>query len=130
MFCAKHSGGYFTRAGSEWRFGVVRKTTNPRELYLDFDRPKGPTLPMIWTVLRAVGLRPGAIEYRRSRRGWHVVVPVNAALLPAEQVALQAVMGSDSRRELLNAMRVISIRRRGARPFWRARWNLLYARKL
>jgi hypothetical protein len=104
--------------------------TNSRELFLDFDRPRPPTLKMIWTVLRAMNLRPGAIEYRRSRRGWHVVVPVNASLLPAEQVALQAVMGSDSRRELLNAMRVLSIRRRGARPFWRARWNLLYAHKI
>jgi hypothetical protein len=85
---------------------------------------------MIWTVLRAVGLRPGAIEYRRSRRGWHVVIPVNIALQPGEQVALQAVMGSDSRRELLNVMRVFSIRTKGARPFWRARWNLLYAHKL
>jgi hypothetical protein len=108
----------------------VRKTTNSRELFLDYDRPRGPTLKMIWTVLRACDLRPERIEYRRSRRGWHCVIRVNAALLPAEQVALQAVMGSDSRRELLNAMRVLSIRRRGARPFWRARWNLLYAHKL
>lgn len=108
----------------------MRKTTNERELYLDFDRPKGPTLPMIWTVLRAAGLRPGAIEYRRSRRGWHVVIPVNVPLLPAEQVAIQAVMGSDSRRELLNLHRVLHIRLKGASAFWQARWNLLYAHKL
>ncbi len=86
---------------------------------------------MIWTVLQAIGIwQAGPIEYRRSQRGWHVIIPVDAPLLPAEQVALQAVLGSDSRRELLNAMRVIAIRRRGARRFWRARWNLLYGRKL
>lgn len=107
----------------------MRKTTNNRAIYLDYDYPRGPSLRMIWTVLRAVGLRPGTIEYRRSRRGWHCVIPVNQRLENAEIVALQAVLGSDSRRELLNIMRVISIRRAGASPYFAARWNLLYAKK-
>lgn len=81
--------------------------------------------------MQAAGIwQDGPIEYRRSRRGWHVIVPIDTPLLPAEQVALQAILGSDSRRELLNAMRVIAMRRKGARRFWRARWNLLYAHKL
>jgi len=57
-------------------------------------------------------------------------VRVDTPLQPAEQVMLQAVLGSDRRREMLNAMRVLSIRLRGADPFWQARWNLLYSGKL
>ena len=107
-------------------------------LYMDYDAPdgrfklarNGPTLVMFWTVLRALALRPLAIEYNRTARGWHAIVMLPEPLAPAEQVAIQAVMGSDRRRELLNIMRVLSIRRVGAPQYWRARWNLLFTRKL
>lgn len=85
---------------------------------------------MLWTVLRAVALRPLWIEYNRTNRGWHAIIRLPEPVRPAEQVALQAVLGSDRRRELLNIMRVLSIRQKGASPYWQARWNLLFSGKL
>ena len=46
--------------------------------------------------------------------------------LPIEHVAIQAILGSDFRRETLNLMRVLS-EPRGA---GRKRWNILYEHKL
>lgn len=117
---------------------MVKRTTNSTMLYMDYDSPdgrfklarNGPTLVMLWTVLRALALRPLWIEHDRTARGWHVIIALPEPVTPAEQVAIQAVMGSDRRRELLNVMRVLSIRRKGAPRFWRARWNLLFSRKL
>ena len=117
--------------------GLVRKTVDPRELLCDFDFPhdryrqrRGPRLGPLWVTLRTCQLRPQHVEYRRTRKGWHVVIRVRHALEPAEQVAVQAVLGSDRRREGLNLMRVLCMRRMGADRFWRIRWNLLFARKL
>lgn len=47
-------------------------------------------------------------------------------MLPAEIVALQAVLGSDRRRETLNLMRVMS----EFGPEGNKRWNILYRSKL
>jgi len=52
-------------------------------------------------------------------------------MLPAELVAFQACCGSDQRRETLNLMRVLAIRKTPiTSPFWRDRWNLLFSEKL
>ena len=68
---------------------------------------------------------------RRTRRGWHVAITLRDALEPAEIVALQSCLGSDRRREALNLMRVIGLRRtHGIDSFWFERWNLLYREKL
>lgn len=81
-------------------------------------------------VLRTIGLRPIWLRTDRTRRGWHIVIRLTRALLPAECVALQALLGSDDRRECMNLLRVMSIARRDPGPFWRHRWNLLFSYKL
>jgi hypothetical protein len=81
-------------------------------------------------VLRTIGLRPMWLRTDRTRRGWHVIIRLTRSLRPAETVAVQALLGSDSRRESLNLMRAISVQRRDPGPFWRRRWNLLFSYKL
>lgn len=116
---------------------MIRKTADPYELLCDFDFPRdyyrqrrGPKMGPLWVTLRTCELRPQWIEYRRTRKGWHVVIRLWRPLQPAETVAVQAVLGSDRRREGLNLMRVLAMRQKGATDFWRVRWNLLFSRKL
>lgn len=71
-------------------------------------------------------INPTWIRHDRTKRGWHVSVRLSKSLSPAEIVALQAVLGSDPRRESLNLMRVIFQRWERAPQ----RWNLLYREKL
>lgn len=72
-----------------------------------------------------LGVSPLFIRHDRTRRGWHVVIRWNRKFEPAERVALQAVLGSDVKRETLNLMRVIGGRHRGNK-----RWNILYSHKI
>jgi len=52
-------------------------------------------------------------------------------MLAAEQVAAQAILGSDKKREELNLMRVLAIRRNPKLDRWtRERWNLLFDYKI
>jgi hypothetical protein len=62
--------------------------------------------------------------YERTARGWHVVIGLSISITPIETVALQAILGSDPRRESLNLMRVLY---GGGSD---KRWNILYKRKL
>jgi hypothetical protein len=65
----------------------------------------------------------------KTRRGYHVIIHYPFRFLPAEQVALQAILGSDRRRESLNLMRALSLARYPSRI--RAKeWNILFRAKL
>jgi hypothetical protein len=110
---------------------VTKHDTDLQCAYLDMDQLVHPKLFTIWSVCRIIGVQPVWIESTRTRRGWHLRVYLDDRLTPAELVAFQAVCGSDRRREMLNLMRVLAIRRTPIRSrFWRARWNLLFAHKL
>lgn len=79
---------------------------------------------------------PGAKDhiYRlcrfRTRRGWHVEIYSDAKLKAAEMVALQAILGSDYRREAFNLFRATKLSL--VPRFWRAlpNWNVLHTEKL
>lgn len=95
------------------------------EVFCDFDEGRGsPHLRPVWTVFRLLGIRPISIRLDRTRRGWHMVIRCDRCFTPVEKVALQAVLGSDARRESLNLMRVIN--GHGGDK----RWNVLYREKL
>lgn len=97
---------------------------------MDFDRVRVPQLRPLWILCRKVAVTPVYIESYRTRKGWHVWIRIRESLTAAERVAFQACAGSDPRREELNLMRVLAIRRhRIGRP-WSERWNLLFATKL
>lgn len=123
---------------ARFRFGKMAHYTKSDHAYIDFDFPRpdrrSPKLRPLWTVLRLVGLRPraGIICMERTRRGWHVIVPLTEKLPDAEMIALQLCMGDDQRRGALNLMRVRGMRRKcyGVTPHWWRRSNILYGGKL
>jgi len=68
----------------------------------------------------------------RTKRGWHVVVWYYSRrpLKPVFVVAVQAILGSDSKRETFNLYR--AVRLKDAPREWRkmGRWNTLYSAKM
>lgn len=98
------------------------------ELKCDFDRERLPN-DLAWRI-RAVcatqRLTVHHIRYDRTRHGWHVVVTVSGRVSFARQVLLQALLGSDWKRENFNAGRARVWRHVPA--FWRERANVLYSR--
>lgn len=130
MHGGRWASGSRSQAWELRRFGVVRVTGGPHDVFLDFDLRRVPRLYPVWRLCRLVGVRPVWIETFRTRKGWHVWIRLRERLTAGERVAFQACAGSDVRREELNLMRVVSIRRRDPGPFWRERWNILFERKL
>ena len=109
----------------------IESYSNPRILFLDFDMARPvPNLIRFLARIRVIGLRARWVSYRRTRHGWHVEIAINASLLPSEQVAIQACLGSDLAREAMNCRRAIGLRIHKHSRFWRKRWNILFLRKL
>lgn len=79
----------------------------------------------IFWVFHMLGYGVDSIRQDKTRRGWHVVIEVRRRLAPKTVVALQAILGSDPRRELFNLVRVLGLARHSM--FWRERWNVLYS---
>ena len=98
-------------------------------LLADYDEGRtAPNYRGICHVLRTLGLVPREVRYRRTRKGWHVLVEHSSSLTATEQVCVQFALGSDRKRELLNLMRVMRLA--NAPKFWKDRFNLLYDYKL
>lgn len=106
--------------------GRVKRYAQPDITMLDFDTPDyAATLPRIWRVAGYLGIKPLWVEYDRTNRGWHVTIQWSRKFKPAETVALQAILGSDSSREMFNLARVLS-----GKAAKNPRWNLLFEYKL
>lgn len=96
-------------------------------IYCDYDRPSPPSLWEINRIFHILDIRPRAIRYDRTRHGWHVIIELPRALDKAATVALQAILGSDPRRETLNLMRALNTR---WDDFNECRWNILFREKI
>lgn len=131
-FFARIFGGRFKRGELLLgRWGVLGERYEANKVYLDFDMGRrSPRVTPIFVTFRAIGIRTKWVRFDRTRKGWHVILCLNTEISPSQTIALQAILGSDKRRETLNLMRVMEMERHGATPFWRKRWNLLYERKL
>jgi hypothetical protein len=105
--------------------GVVDHYAEPNKTLCDYDTEQCPSLRRVWRVAQRLGIEPLAVEYAKSKRGWHVAVIWNREFSPAETVAMQLLLGSDVHRETFNLGRVLS---GGAEST--NRWNLLFSRKL
>lgn len=99
---------------------------DPRRLLLDFDLPERPDYFHIWSTLRLLDLVPLWVREDRTNKGVHVVLALRRAFKPVESLCLQAVLGSDPRREALNLYRVL----RTPVGMGFRRWNVLYSYKL
>jgi len=101
-------------------------------LCLDLDARRFPPgwLDRLAWCARLWRWRPEAVRCDRTARGFHVVVTAIAPERTTDLhvVAAQAILGSDPRREAFNLARVHHIALGNVPPFWRARWNVLYAR--
>lgn len=82
----------------------------PGYVFLDYDFRRTPRLAQLFAACHIAGLKVVSIMDRRTKKGWHRVIRLRQRLSPAETVALQAILGSDRRRENLNLMRVLSLR--------------------
>jgi len=95
---------------------------------LDYDgEPPGNLLGRIGRLCRFLGVRPGVVEVRRTRRGYHVLFTLRRSLPPLAVVAVQAILGSDAVRESFNLLRALELDR--APAWWRERYNVLYSSK-
>lgn len=111
--------------------GVIDHVADQRMAYIDVDHRRCPSVRAIHAVCRIVGVSPLWICLRRSAHGWHVIVHLRDKLDRAELIAFQACCGSDLRREALNLMRSVAIRKTPISDrFWLKRWNILFERKL
>lgn len=70
------------------------------------------------------------VSYNPTRRGWHVIVHIAERLSPSEIIAVQACLGSDIKREIMNLQRYFGFRGKKVPRFWKDRWNLLFSRKV
>lgn len=100
-----------------------------RVLRLDLDHARLPARIYQQVVGACRRLRVGVVLFlaRRTERGWHVKVQLTRRLAPAHVVAVQAILGSDGRRELFNLKRVRALRRVPAEQ--RGRYSVLFLRR-
>jgi hypothetical protein len=105
--------------------GIIRHLADPRMTLCDYDSPKAPDLSRFWQLARRLGFKPLAIEYHRTRRGWHVATRWNRRFTPDQIITLQTLLGSDPARECFNFLRVDA----GGADTNR-HWNILFERKL
>lgn len=104
---------------------VRRQTTTT--LMVDYDG----TIPRdfefrLRSVVRGHRLRVERVGIFRTRHGYHVSIVVRGRIAFARCVLLQALLGSDWKRELFNSRRALAWRR--VPSFWRSRANVLYQR--
>lgn len=105
----------------------MKEFSDPRMIFCDFDTPRCPSMWEINRVFHILDIRPRYVRFDRTRRGWHIIIELPKPLEKAATVALQAILGSDPRRETLNLMRALSIR---WDAFNERRWNVLFREKL
>ena len=110
------------------RWAQVEEHAAPNRTLCDYDGdlPKD-IADRVHSLARMLDARVEWMRIDRTARGWHLVVEWNRDFEPAQTIALQAILGSDPKREALNLWRVLSgIRTEGQKKCW----NILYRRKL
>lgn len=96
-------------------------------LKLDFDgRIPAALMQRMQFVCRAHRLPVMLIETHRTRHGYHVVLHIPRRISFMRVILLQALLGSDWKRETFNSRRAVAWRNVPA--FWRTRANVLYHR--
>lgn len=87
------------------------------EIPLDFDT----RLQMVARIHR---LRVQTVRFDKTRNGFHLVLECRNRISPIRVVLIQALLGSDWKRETFNSQRVMSLGK--VSSFWKTRWNVLY----
>lgn len=106
------------------RMGRVKRYANPSETLCDIDSARAPGLGRVFRLARVLGVSVAWIRLDKSHSGrWHLIVRWRARFSKLELIAMQAILGSDPKREMFNLYRV----RSGVRS---RRWNFLFESKL
>lgn len=108
------------------KIGEIKEWHEPGKLLLDFDERR-PAPAELLARLKLCGIALKTIRFERStNRGWHVIMWTEKRLSKLQTVAVQAILGSDPRREAINYQRATSGVCNG---FWQKRFNILFAAK-
>ena len=128
-------GGVFGELleGHDFSFGaagIMEEFSDEFTIMLDYDRKRTPRLLFLFSLFRMCKLRTLFVRDDKTKKGWHRTIKLSSPLPRLAIIAIQALLGSDSRREALNLMRVMRTLRGGMSDFQSRRWNILYASKL
>jgi malate synthase len=93
----------------------------------DFAALRDNAKEIYWT-LDTLNLTLKEWDMFETARGYHIVLEIEEPLEPLSIVLVQALCGSDLRRETFNMARVLKLS--DAPLFWQSRWNVLYSEKL
>lgn len=93
----------------------------------DFEALRKNSKEIHWT-LDTLNLTLLDREMHETAKGFHVILEIKEPLEPLSIVLVQALCGSDLRRETFNMARVLKLS--DAPTFWQSRWNVLYSEKL
>jgi len=74
------------------------------------------------TMIRAAAMKLHLIKKTETKKGWHFFFRSERRLTETEAILIQLLLGSDSKREFLNYMRICN----GARL---KDWNILFTHK-
>lgn len=97
------------------------------KLLIDFDGVVPARLTQrVQFVCRAHRVRVTLVEVHRTRHGYHVIIHITRRVSFMRAVLMQALIGSDWKRETFNSRRAIAWR--DVPAFWRTRANVLYQR--
>ena len=90
-----------------WKAREVIQHHDGLHLMIDIDDSSPPDILRMRGLLSLCGIRPIELRYRRSSsmEGWHVIVELPFILPDMEILCLQAILGSDSKREAFNYLR-------------------------
>lgn len=125
-------------ATSSRDYGIIDTYAAPNLLLLDIDGTEI-DWPEIDRRLELMQLICCSKEYRETARGFHVKIVLDREYPPPYLVAIQAILGSDPRREALNFMRAVSLSALESErvvtcqeeiDFLRMRWQVLFSKKL
>jgi hypothetical protein len=110
------------------QWGCVKETAAPDKTMCDYDgKMPADFMERLETAGHILHIKPKLLRIDRTARGYHAIIIWDAELKPAEIVAIQAILGSDYKRELLNLARVRAV---AEGPLADEFWNILYSHKL
>lgn len=122
----------------KWKLGLIMSDLTERInrpdtgiIKLDYDGPFPDEFQdrcaFVFSTLGIRVVEMGRVVSPRGN-GHHVMVKLNTGIPALAAVAIQAILGSDWRRETYNLGRALVLA--DAPAFWQFRWNVLYANKL
>lgn len=103
--------------------GIVKQLAGPRITLCDLDGDWRPSMGLLLRVARMLDCRIVWMREDKTKNGWHLVICWSRTFKPAEQIAIQCILGSDRERETYNLARVLTGKKSN-------RWNLLFERKI